>query len=177
MSPVPIFTFAMLLGAGPIAFAAAGDAPSFFEQYRSIIDRNPFGLRPVARHTPISAPVATSAPKLYLTGIVVGSYLRVAFFEWQEPGKPPRYSKLSEGKKDGALELLLIVPEAGLVIVRMDGREFEVSFAARAADLSNQLAEQKFIDDHVRAHEERERLERERRNREQEAQRISQEQS
>jgi len=102
--------------------------------YEVIVDRNPFGLRPV----PPPAPAAEEDPAkeisaLKLTGITVLKSVRRAMFVLETPGRPIVDSGLlSEGERDGFitnLEVLRIDAKAGVVRVRLGAKEFTLNFA------------------------------------------------
>ena len=100
--------------------------------YKVILERNPFGLipKPVPPPPPTNAPPET--PTNYkLTGITALFKPRRAMFVNQVPGKPtPEYISLSEGQRQGSLEILAdgINVKAGTVRVKISGEERTMSF-------------------------------------------------
>ncbi len=101
--------------------------------YKVILERNPFGLKP----PPPPPPPATNAPvetptDYKLTGITALFRPMRAMFVNQPPGKPtPEYVSLSEGQRQGSLEVLAdgIDVKAGTVRVKISGEERTLSFA------------------------------------------------
>lgn len=100
--------------------------------YKVILDRNPFGLKPppVAPSAPTNAPVET--PTNYkLSGITALFKPPRAMFVNQPPGKPaPEYVSLSEGQRQGGIEVLPggINLSNGTVRVKISGEERTMSF-------------------------------------------------
>jgi hypothetical protein len=99
--------------------------------YRVIVDRNPFGLKPPPP-PPTNAVPQNVAPKdeILLTGITSIGGLRAYFMTKAPAGKNPEYYSLGVDEKGGGLEVLDI--DAGLksVRVRNAGVESVMSFAA-----------------------------------------------
>ena len=101
--------------------------------YKVILDRNPFGLKP----PPVPTPPPTNAPPetptdYKLTGITALFRPTRAMFVNQPPGKPtPEYVTLSEGQRQGSIEVLAdgIDVKAGTVRVKISGEERTLSFA------------------------------------------------
>jgi len=102
--------------------------------YKIILERNPFGLKPPP---PPPAPPTNSAPvetptAYKLSGITALFRPPRAMFVNQPPGKPtPEYLSLSEGQRQGSLEVLPggIDVKAGTVKVKISGEERTMSFA------------------------------------------------
>lgn len=100
--------------------------------YKVILDRNPFGLKP----PPVPPPPPTNAPpetptNYKLSGITALFRPPRAMFVNQVPGKPvPEYLSLSEGQRQGGLEVLTngINIKAGTVRVKISGEERTLSF-------------------------------------------------
>lgn len=126
-TPAKIFGCLLCLGAaaGIASADVAGD-------YKIIIERNPFGLKPPPPPPPppTNAPVET--PTAYkLSGITALFRPPRAMFVNQPPGKPtPEYLSLSEGQRQGSLEVLPggIDIKAGTVKVKIAGEERTLSF-------------------------------------------------
>ncbi len=110
--------------------AEIGLASTRNADYRSIVDRNPFGLRPPP---PPPAPVMTNAvaPKsdIFLTGISTIMKPKRAFIMTMEKGKPEYYSLSEEESRDG-LEVLEIDEVNKTVRIRNSGNETLLSFAS-----------------------------------------------
>lgn len=98
--------------------------------YRTIVDRNPFGLRP-----PPPPPTNTTAiaqpPKgdLKLTGVTTYG-TRKAFFMMSDPKGKPEYYTLGIGEGKDGLEVLEIGEDAKSVRVRNSGIETLMTFAS-----------------------------------------------
>lgn len=111
------------------ALTARADAVG---DYKVILDRNPFNLKPV----PVPQPPPTNAPpetptNYKLTGITALFKPRRAMFVNQVPGKPvPEYISLSEGQRQGSLEILAdgINLKEGSVRVKISGEERTMTF-------------------------------------------------
>ena len=112
-----------------------GRAEAKANPYLSIVDRNPFGLKPPPP-PPDPTPVAPIVPpaKVVLTGItsVFGPTSKRALLEIteQEPGKPPSVRKpiLREGERDGAIDVVSIDLEKNIVHIKNGGQELDLKF-------------------------------------------------
>lgn len=99
--------------------------------YKVILDRNPFNLKapPPPPQAPVTAP--TETPTDYkLSGITaLFNPPRAMFVNEAIPGKP-EYLSLSEGQRQGNLEVLPggIDVKAGIVLVKISGKEQPMSF-------------------------------------------------
>lgn len=122
--------FVLVLAAVCLAtLAARADAVG---DYKVILERNPFALKP----PPVPQPPPTNAPpetptNYKLTGITALFKPRRAMFVNQVPGKPtPEFISLSEGQRQGTLEVLAdgINIKAGTVRVKISGEERTLSF-------------------------------------------------
>lgn len=119
------------------ALAVAPDAST--SQYRTITDRNVFGLRP-----PPVGPAVTNAPaalpKITLTGIttILGNkraLMKVAP-HGMKPGDPKEQSViLTEGQREGEIEVLQIDEKRGTVKVNNSGTEMLLTFEKDGAKL------------------------------------------
>lgn len=101
-------------------------------RYESIPTRNMFGLRPVEQPQVTNAPPLL--PKLILTGIttILGNK-RVLLKEVAPAGSPGATNKeesliLTEGQREGAVEVLAIDEKAGSVRVNNAGNEMTLTF-------------------------------------------------
>jgi hypothetical protein len=152
-----------LLAAAPGHAGAQEPAPGRFDR---ILERNPFALQQEA--PPPEIPAAPyELPAIRLTGVVRFGTIKQALVVIEERGRPDRCVGLREGQEANDLEILRISAEAGIVLARFHGRDLLLSFDAQAREeLEARLAEERFIDEHTRAHEENERREREREQRE-----------
>lgn len=99
--------------------------------YKVILDRNPFGLKPPPPPPKIEAPAPPETPTKYkLSGITaLFNPPRAMFVNEGIPGKP-EYLSLSEGQRQGSLEVLAggINLTNGAVRVKISGEERTLSF-------------------------------------------------
>jgi len=124
-------------GLGLSSQAVAPDASS--TQYHSIPDRNVFGLRPPPEAAgPTNPPVVL--PKITLTGIttILGNkraLMKVAP-KGMKPGDPKELSMiLTEGQREGDIEVLQIDENRGTVKVNNSGTEMLLTFEKDGAKL------------------------------------------
>lgn len=117
------------------AFAAveqtsALESKSTTRDYQTIVERNPFGLKPPA---PPPAPVTNEPPKLefYLTGLTsIGAPANPKrAYLMSKDAKTPSYYSLTEGQSKDGLEILQIDPKSKSVKVRYNGNEKLMTFA------------------------------------------------
>src|SRR5262245_43800763 len=119
----------MAAGGMLIAFTAVGiPSRDGGNPYAKIPERNIFGLKepppaPVSNNEP-----APALPKLYLTGITTILGNKRAFLTVQYPTKPGQPAKeepltLSEGQRDGAIEVLTVDEVGKKVRVNNSGTE------------------------------------------------------
>lgn len=98
--------------------------------YRTIIDRNPFGLRPQPPPpTNVNATAQTPKGDLKLTGITTYG-TRKAFFMMADPKGKPEYYTLGIGEGKDGLEVLEIGEDAKSVKVRNSGIETLMTFTS-----------------------------------------------
>ena len=137
--------------------------------YGAIILRNAFGLKPAPPPHPVALPSAAQKPlpELTLTGIADFSLKKWALLVATERGKTPKSYTLTEGQQTDGLEVLAIDVHAGTVRVRLDETEVALSFKEQDhKQLVARAEEKRFVNEHTRAHEVREKREAERRERE-----------
>lgn len=100
--------------------------------YKVILDRNPFGLKPMPVPVKVEAPAPPETPTNYKLSGITGLFKPPrAMFVNQVPGKPvPEYLSLSEGQRQGSLEVLPggIDIKGGKVRVKISGEERTLSF-------------------------------------------------
>ena len=102
--------------------------------YQSIVDRNVFGLRPPPP-PPTTEPPKPPIPPINLTGITTILGKKLAFMTIQLPPKPGEPAKpgptsfmLTEGERDGDIEVVSIDEKAGSVKVSEFGTITNVTF-------------------------------------------------
>lgn len=124
-TPLGLLLAAVCCAASTARADALGD-------YSVILERNPFSLKPPPPAPPPPPPVETVIPTNYkLSGITALFNPPRAMFVNQIPGKPsPEYLSLSEGQRQGTLEVLPdgINVKAGTVRVKISGEERTMSF-------------------------------------------------
>lgn len=133
----------------PLAGAATSLAVTSSEvkaNYQSIVDRNPFGLKPPVP-PPTNNPAQTEAkPKseLYLTGITTVGYPRIpkkAYLMAKEVGaKDPKYYDLSEEQSKDGITILHIDEKERTVKIRSENGETLLSFKTHGITNSFTLA-------------------------------------
>ena len=106
------------------------------ENYQSIIDRNPFGLKPIEAikaPTNEAPPVVKPKTKIYLTGITSIGYPRVpkyVYLKTEEEGKKePKYYALSEDQAKDDITILQIDDRNRKVKIRTPEGERVLTFA------------------------------------------------
>ena len=128
-------TFLVLAGFFTAGLAQRVLAEAKPNPYQTIIERNPFGLKPPPPPPDPTPPAPVTPPsKVLLTGFTSVSGPPRALLEIteQEPGKGATTHKpiLREGERDGSVELISIDMEKGLVKIRNGGIESTVAFEA-----------------------------------------------
>jgi hypothetical protein len=118
-------------GLGVAAYAVTPEPP--LEQFRNIPQRNVFGLKS-GEAEPQTATPRTPPPKLTLTGITTLLGNKLALMRAAIPAAPgaPAQEKplmLSEGQREGSIEVLAIDPKAGSVRVNDAGEVMTLTFA------------------------------------------------
>jgi hypothetical protein len=102
--------------------------------YQSIVERNVFGLNPAKVDGPPAEP-AVPPPKITLTGITTLLGNKRALLSVQVPNKPLETYILTEGQRDGEIEILQIDEKAGTVKVSNHGVEQILDFLTAGAKL------------------------------------------
>jgi len=136
-----------------LAFVVAGSAASFAvtpselkANYQSIVDRNPFGLKPPPPPQTNNPTPVEAKPKseLFLTGITSVGYPRIpkkAYFMAKEVGnKEPKYYDLTEDQSKDGIKVLEINEKERTVKIRSDSGETLLSFKTHGITNSFTLA-------------------------------------
>lgn len=113
----------------PSAGSAGPSLPG--NPYLEIHERNVFGLKPPP--PPHPDPPSAPLPKVMLTGITTILGNKRALLKVEFPSKPPQRAKeqcciLSEGQRDGAIEVLQINEKTESVKLDNSGAVMEITF-------------------------------------------------
>ena len=126
--------FAILGAAAVGSTVYAVPATTLKENYQSIIERNPFGLKPPPPPQTNNVDQAKEKAKteIFLTGITSVGFPRLpkqAYFYTREQGKKEvTYYALTEGDSKDGIRILNIDPQQRKVRVKMDNAETLLSF-------------------------------------------------
>mgnify|MGYP003575196046 FL=1 len=116
------------------------------ENYQSIIERNPFGLKPIPPPPTNNVNELKEKPKtqIFLTGITSIGYPRFpkqAYIVTQEQGsKEPKFYSLNEGDSRDGIKVLNIDPEGRKVRIQMNNQETLLSFQTHGVSATNAIA-------------------------------------
>ena len=126
--------------------------------YRAISDRNSFSLRPPESN--IAPPVEASKPRadIKLTGVAAFGSHKWVLLTKADAGKVPQHFMLREGEQTDGIEVVGVDEIAAIAKIRTEGALLELKLATNS--LSNiDMATQRFVNDHTRAHEQHQRRE------------------
>ena len=121
---------AVCFAALPAPGAETNTAASLDRNYRVIIDRNPFGLKPPPPPPTNAPPAVEKKDEILLTGITSIGRVQAYFMTKAPQGKNPEYYALNVGEKKDGLEILEIDPTSKSVRVRNAGVESVMTFAS-----------------------------------------------
>ncbi|HEX7469939.1 MAG TPA: hypothetical protein VF437_04270 [Verrucomicrobiae bacterium] len=114
-------TLICLLGGSLLVPTARGAADSNGNAYQTIAASNPFRLKPIPP-PPSTEPEKPLPSNITLTGITTIFNDKLALMEVQQPsGKPKLFLTLSEGQRDGDVEVVSIDEKNGVVRVSNQG--------------------------------------------------------
>lgn len=116
--------------AGVWSVAAVGDNP-----YKDIITRNAFNLKPPEQPKPPEPPVEEKGPSnIVMTGVTSIGGKKQVFLTVTIPGeKDPKYLRLGENERDGAIEIVSIDPKTSRVRIKNSGVSSVISFETHGA--------------------------------------------
>lgn len=143
-------------------------AQSATNPYELIAARNPFGLKQPESSRPVAPPMPapTAGLEIKLTGISTFLPRKQALLVSAAPAKPVRYHTLAEGDEVEGIRVMAIHPEAGSVEVLLEGVPMTLSFQSHGFDRAflstgprTLLETRRFVEEHTRSHEERQRRE------------------
>jgi hypothetical protein len=118
----------VILAAGfPGAARAAEPGKEGEPRYKSIVERNVFGLRPPAP-PPTPAPPPPPSVAVKLTGIITVLATKRALLLITEPGKPPESKVIKLGDREGQIEVVEIDENAGTVRIKNGEQEATLNF-------------------------------------------------
>ena len=120
--------------------------------YETISLRNIFRLEPPKQDVSKPGDVFKPPPDIKLNGIAAFGSHKWVLLSKADPGKTQRHLLMREGEKDGALEIVAVDELAAVVKVRAGDELLELKLATNSVPKID-LATQRFVDDHTRAHE------------------------
>ena len=130
--------YLFFIGANPVV-AVAADNP-----YVKIVDRNVFGLKPPAP-PPSPESLRPPPPKITLTGITTIGGVKRVLMRVPLPARPPEPAKeesfmMTEGQRDGEIEVLEIDERTGTVRIKNYGSEMTLNLDKDGAKPQNSMA-------------------------------------
>jgi hypothetical protein len=126
-------TLACLLCSLALCGAATAVAISSENPYQMVVERNVFALKPPAPPPPDPASIKPPAPKVILNGIITLLGNKRALLKMTPPAAKGEQAKeqsyvLTEGQRDGDLEVIKIDEKAGMVTVNDFGTVTNITF-------------------------------------------------
>jgi hypothetical protein len=122
---------ALLTGALAVtAYGITNDRGAENRNYRVIVDRNPFGLKPLPPLPTNAPPPAPPKDEIFLTGMTSIGGLRAYFMTKAPQGKQPEFYSLRVDDEQNGLKVLAIDLTNKSVRVRNGGAESLMTFAA-----------------------------------------------
>lgn len=110
--------------------------------YHPIVERNVFALKDPPPKPETEEPKGPPPPNITLSGITDVLGRKLALLKWQEPtvpGQPPKpnpnFATLTEGQREGQIEVLEIDVKVGMVKVRNYGVVTNLTFEANGVKL------------------------------------------
>jgi hypothetical protein len=130
-------TLACLLCSLALCGAATAVAISSENPYQMVVERNVFALKPPAPPAPDPASIKPPAPKVILNGIITLLGNKRALLKMTPPAAKGEQAKeqsyvLTEGQRDGDLEVIKIDEKAGMVTVNDFGTVTNITFDTNA---------------------------------------------
>ncbi len=126
--------------------------------YRTIGERNIFDLRPPPPVVSTPGDVFKPRADIKLTGIAAFGEHKWVLLTKADPGKAPRHFMLREGEQTDGVEIVDVNEIAAIAKIRSEGALLELKLATNAVPHVD-LATQRFVNEHTRAHEAHQRRE------------------
>lgn len=106
--------------------------------YADIVTRNAFGLKPPEPPKAPEPPKEEVAPSnIFMTGVTSIGGKKQVYLKVVTPGeKEPKYLRLGENERDGAIEVTEIIPKTGRVRIKNRGVPSTISFETHGAQMS-----------------------------------------
>lgn len=132
-------TLICLLGGSLLVPTARGTADSNGNAYQTIAASNPFRLKPIPP-PPSTEPEKPPPSNITLTGITTIFNDKLASMEVQQPnGKPKLFLTLSEGQREGDVEMVSIDEKAGVVRINNQGVPQTLDFTTASKRVASAL--------------------------------------
>ena len=120
--------------------------------YETITVRNVFDLAAPKEEVSKPGDVFNPPPDLKISGVAAFGSHKWVLLTKAEPGKTPRHLLMREGETDGDLEIINVDELAAVVKIRAGDDLLELKLTTNSAPKID-LATQRFVNDHTRAHE------------------------
>ncbi len=120
--------------------------------YETISGRNIFHLASPKQEVSKPGEVFKPPPDIKLSGVAAFGSHKWVLLTKAEPGKAPRHLLMREGEKDGTLEIVNVDELGAVVKVRAGDELLELKLATNSVPKID-LATQRFVNEHTRAHE------------------------
>ncbi|MGV3756934.1 MAG: hypothetical protein ACO1QS_16255 [Verrucomicrobiota bacterium] len=126
-------TSALVLSASMAMGVEGGGNP-----YADIVTRNAFGLKPPEPPKAPEPPKEEVAPSnIFMTGVTSIGGKKQVYLKLVTPGeKEPKYLRLGENERDGAIEVTEIIPKTGRVRIKNRGVPSTISFETHGSQMS-----------------------------------------
>jgi len=126
-------TSALVLSASMAMGVEGGGNP-----YADIVTRNAFGLKPPEPPKAPEPPKEEVAPSnIFMTGVTSIAGKKQVYLKLVTPGeKEPKYLRLGENERDGAIEVTEIIPKTGRVRIKNRGVPSTISFETHGSQMS-----------------------------------------
>jgi hypothetical protein len=106
--------------------------------YADIVTRNAFGLKPPEPPKAPEPPKEEVAPSnIFMTGVTSIGGKKQVYLKVVTPGeKEPKYLRLGENERDGAIEVTEIIPKTGRARIKNRGVPSTISFETHGSQMS-----------------------------------------